>query len=56
MQDTNWIEPEKITAGHAWRRWAAKMIDSFFFLFLYVISLGTLLALGIYLLHYWAIK
>ena len=29
MKNTNWVEPEKITASHAWRRWAARILDNF---------------------------
>ncbi|MGI2257376.1 RDD family protein [Candidatus Cardinium hertigii] len=52
MQKTNYIEPEKITAGHAWRRYAARMLDSA--LFVYIILLITLV-IG-YLLQKYAIK
>ncbi|WP_342269609.1 RDD family protein [Rickettsia endosymbiont of Orchestes rusci] len=27
MKNTNWTEPQKVTASHAWRRWAARMLD-----------------------------
>ncbi|MCC8368575.1 MAG: RDD family protein [Rickettsia endosymbiont of Oxypoda opaca] len=27
MKQTNWAEPQKVTASHAWRRWAARIID-----------------------------
>ncbi|CCM10267.1 membrane protein of unknown function [Cardinium endosymbiont cEper1 of Encarsia pergandiella] len=39
MKDSNWIEPEKITAGHAWRRWAARGVDQNVLNFLYCIIL-----------------
>lgn len=30
MKHTNWLEPERITAWHPWRRWAARKLDLLF--------------------------
>src|SRR6476659_3302670 len=34
MQSTNWEIPEKITALHAWRRWAARVLDMLLYSFI----------------------
>ncbi|MGI2298459.1 RDD family protein [Candidatus Cardinium hertigii] len=45
MKNTNWMEPETITSGHAWRRWAARKFDDVVLGFLSVIPFIILLIL-----------
>lgn len=50
MKNTNWVEPEKITAGQAWRRWLARGFDSSLFnnIFTFVL-LGLTISVVLYM-------
>lgn len=42
MKNTNWVEPEQVTAVHAWRRWAARTLDDLLatYMTVYIAYLG----------------
>ncbi|HJD55816.1 MAG TPA: RDD family protein [Rickettsia endosymbiont of Pyrocoelia pectoralis] len=44
MQPINWEVPEKVTALHAWRRWAARMLDYIVYSFVIITILSIILA------------
>ncbi len=39
MKNTNWTEPQKVTASHAWRRFFARGIDCLFYWYLVNLTL-----------------